>query len=214
MVEGLREDILAKSSKFISEIDNFMACVLKIDDLDIQSSLEFFLEIKSPIITIKAILLQTVIQSFSIAAEESTSDKELVTANQKLLFENILSIKDSYFQWTASEHLPNYFYLFTIHNLLKLLAFHSGAVVCNQSDQLVDFTSRLVYLVMEIAYKYDDMFAHRVLDEYNSTVETDLIESLFYMEGLASKDNKKENRLIHFNGFLNTQGDFVSEYDM
>ncbi|GMG40710.1 unnamed protein product [Ambrosiozyma monospora] len=98
-----------------------------------------------------------------------------------------------------------------INNLLKLLAFNSGTVVCNQSDQLVDFTSRLVYLITEMAYKYDDMFAHRVLDEYNSTVETDLIESLFYMEGLVTKDNKKHNKLIPFNVFLNGQGDFVSD---
>ncbi|GME73140.1 unnamed protein product [Ambrosiozyma monospora] len=211
LVEGSREDILAKSSKYISEIDNFMACVLEIFDLNIQASLEFFIEIKSPSFTIKAILLQTVVQLFSTTAEKSASDMEVFTANQKLLFESILSIKDGYFQWSAGEYLTNHTNLFTIHTLLKLLAFNSRAVVFNQSDQLVNFTSRLVYLITEMAYKYDDMFAHRVLDEYNSSVETDLIESLFYMEGLKARDNNTNNKLIHFSGFFNGQGDFVSE---
>ncbi|GME71915.1 unnamed protein product [Ambrosiozyma monospora] len=211
LAEGLREDILAKSSKFISEIDNFITCVSKIVDPNVLCSVEFFLEIKSPTFIAKAILLQTVVQLYSTTAEKSVSDMEVVTANRKLLFDTILSIKDGYFLWSASEILSNHFNLCMIYNLLKLLAFNSGVIFCNQSEQLVDFTTRLVYLITEMAYKYDDKFAHRVLDEYNSSVDTDLIESLFYMEGLVANDNKKENKLIPFNGFLNGEGDFVSD---
>ncbi|GME80633.1 unnamed protein product [Ambrosiozyma monospora] len=211
LIEGSREDILTKYTKFIFEIDNFKACVAKIVDPEVLSSLEFFLEVKAPGFTVKAILLQTLVQLFSTTVEQSVSDMEVATANRKLLFESILSIKDGYFHWTASDYLSNHFYLFTIHNLLKLLAFNSSTVFCNQSDQLVDFTTRLVYLITEMAYKYDDLFAHRVLVEYNSSVETDLIESLFCMEGLMAKDSNAHNELIHFNGFLNGQGDIVSQ---
>ncbi|GME79509.1 unnamed protein product [Ambrosiozyma monospora] len=202
-VSALRDDIITKSSEYEAEIDKFFQCVTQLLGPAVCQSTEFVLEIKSLYIIAKCLLAEGVVQLLTSIPEKTLLDQQIIASKTGKLLADVLQLK-KYF--TIDLRLTETFHIFSVYELLKLLACHSATVVGEEDAQLVDFTSQLVSIINKLAYEGENVFAKRTLDEYNATLETKVLDSFFYYDSLS----KGSNKFTLFDGFMHEQTEDIT----
>ncbi|GME74262.1 unnamed protein product [Ambrosiozyma monospora] len=195
-VPALRNDIISKSMNYEAELDKYFECVTLLLDPSVLQSTEFVLQIKSLYIVAKCLIAEGVVQLLASIPEKTSFDQHIISSKTEHLLSDVLHLKE-YF--TVDITLKETFHIFIVYELLKLLACHSATVVGEEDAQLVDFTSQLVSIINKLAYEGENVFAKKALDEYNSTLQTKVLDSFFFYEGLSKLAT---NKFTLFDGFM------------